>query len=338
MSTDNLSYAQDNITQTLSPSPTITPTLSLDDEFMLVYQVIIEDGVWLRTEPSSDSVDILDVLDINTIVFDEGKTEYDGTQWWIEVSTIDYITGWVEQNAVVESLMILPQKWNANEEIAINDNDVWLRLEPDSKSENIIEVLAQDETVTLVGGNYFDGIQWWWQISTTERNIGWIEEKWLEISKCIPRSDWSTRYIIQRGDTIFKIASSINISIEDLASGNCLDASRNIVVGQQLVLPSSYASSVDSYNRPPDTAIPNSLSTSPDTAAPTLTSTFHAVCRPNCLPTSPDTTAPTFTPTSPATTDSITIVTLPPTVPITMVFLPPTLPIIILTPLSTDTP
>ncbi len=81
---------------------------------------------------------------------------------------------------------------------------------------------------------------------------------------CTPRTDWAYTYIIQSGDTLFKIANRFGLSIAELQSGNCIENADLIQAGQAL-------------------RVPVPLVTSTPTLTPTLTPT--------------ETPAATFTPT-----------------------------------------
>ncbi|MBA3872215.1 MAG: LysM peptidoglycan-binding domain-containing protein [Anaerolineae bacterium] len=77
---------------------------------------------------------------------------------------------------------------------------------------------------------------------------------------CAPRADWNFSYIIQTGDTLFKIAQKFAVSVADLQSANCIVDANQIQVGQTLRVPTQLA-----------TAIPQATVTVPPTitVAPT---------------------------------------------------------------------
>ncbi len=53
---------------------------------------------------------------------------------------------------------------------------------------------------------------------------------------CLVRTDWFV-YVVQPGDTLFRVASRVGSSINELALANCLDNTNLIMVGQQLRVP-----------------------------------------------------------------------------------------------------
>ncbi|MEZ4667251.1 MAG: LysM domain-containing protein [Anaerolineae bacterium] len=81
---------------------------------------------------------------------------------------------------------------------------------------------------------------------------------------CIPRADWNFSYIVQPGETLFRIAQQFNVSTSALQQANCLSDPNQIQAGQFLRVPSQLAT-------PKPTELPTS------TAAP-------APVNPNCVP------------------------------------------------------
>lgn len=56
-------------------------------------------------------------------------------------------------------------------------------------------------------------------------------------SACVPRSDWTATYTVQRGDTLSSIARRAGASVDDLQQGNCIVNPNNINAGLILRLP-----------------------------------------------------------------------------------------------------
>lgn len=56
-------------------------------------------------------------------------------------------------------------------------------------------------------------------------------------ASCLPRADWTARYVIQQGETLSNIASRAGIRLEDLAAGNCITNPSLIYAGQVLNVP-----------------------------------------------------------------------------------------------------
>jgi LysM repeat protein len=54
---------------------------------------------------------------------------------------------------------------------------------------------------------------------------------------CEPREDWGLRYTIQANDALARIADVYNISVEELAEGNCISDPNVIRAGQELHVP-----------------------------------------------------------------------------------------------------
>ncbi len=54
---------------------------------------------------------------------------------------------------------------------------------------------------------------------------------------CTPRADWPGAYTVQQGDTLFSIANAANTTVDQLATGNCINNPNDINVGQVLRLP-----------------------------------------------------------------------------------------------------
>lgn len=94
---------------------------------------------------------------------------------------------------------------------------------------------------------------------------------------CIPRYDW-TIYIVQAGDTLYSLASRLNMTVYQLMQANCL-TSPEIRIGQKLyvpfypgppVIPSPWPSPIPTHTQvppteppPPSPIPPENISTSP---------------------------------------------------------------------------
>lgn len=98
---------------------------------------------------------------------------------------------------------------------------------------------------------------------------------------CVPRSDWTASYTVQRGDTLFAIARRFQVSQAELQQGNCITNPNVILPGQVL--------------RVPFATIP--AGTVPPTAQPTFTPTTRVT-----LPPPPPTNTP-LSPNEPPLTD-----------------------------------
>ena len=57
----------------------------------------------------------------------------------------------------------------------------------------------------------------------------------------IPQNGNSVSYVVQRGDTLYKIASQYGVSVNDIISANNL-TSTNLTIGQQLIIPTNNTS------------------------------------------------------------------------------------------------
>lgn len=56
------------------------------------------------------------------------------------------------------------------------------------------------------------------------------------VAQCIPRTDWPT-YVVQRGDTLYRIGLRFGVDSTTLANANCLSNINRIEVGQALRVP-----------------------------------------------------------------------------------------------------
>lgn len=54
--------------------------------------------------------------------------------------------------------------------------------------------------------------------------------------ECVPRADWQV-YVVEDGDTLGSISLEADISIDELAAGNCLTDPDNIFSGQEILVP-----------------------------------------------------------------------------------------------------
>lgn len=58
-----------------------------------------------------------------------------------------------------------------------------------------------------------------------------------EATQCVPRQDWTARYVIQLGDNLSLIAQRLNIPTIDLQRGNCIDNPNRLIAGQSIRVP-----------------------------------------------------------------------------------------------------
>jgi len=59
----------------------------------------------------------------------------------------------------------------------------------------------------------------------------------VTVIPCGPPATWVRNYIVQPGDTLFRIALSYNITYPQLQRGNCMGSSTTIYTGQRLWVP-----------------------------------------------------------------------------------------------------
>ncbi|MCB9449867.1 MAG: LysM peptidoglycan-binding domain-containing protein [Anaerolineaceae bacterium] len=57
------------------------------------------------------------------------------------------------------------------------------------------------------------------------------------ITPCLPRQDWTNTYTVQRGDTLFNIATQFDVTLSTLQEANCIENPNIISVGQALRVP-----------------------------------------------------------------------------------------------------
>jgi LysM repeat protein len=91
-------------------------------------------------------------------------------------------------------------------------------------------------------------------------------------------------YVVQSGDTLFKLSQTFNVSVSDLQNANCL-TSTVIIAGDKLYVP----------NVVTNTPIPSDTSPPTSTTAPSPSSTFTLTTTPTEIPTG--TATPSETPT-----------------------------------------
>lgn len=78
---------------------------------------------------------------------------------------------------------------------------------------------------------------------------------------CSPRGDWAGIVAVQTGDTLFRIATRFNLTVDELSRGNCLVNANVIQVGQILRVPGtiSVTSTPSATVRPGITLTPTTL-------------------------------------------------------------------------------
>lgn len=105
----------------------------------------------------------------------------------------------------------------------------------------------------------------------------------VTVIPCGPPAGWVKNYVVQPGDTLFRIAVSYNITYPQLQRGNCMGSSTTIYTGQRLWVP----------NVPTRTPVPGVtiIPTFPsETSLPTVTT-----APPTEIPTEPPATLPAAT-------------------------------------------
>jgi LysM repeat protein len=84
----------------------------------------------------------------------------------------------------------------------------------------------------------------------------------VTVIPCGPPAGWVKNYIVQPGDTLFRIALSYNITYPQLQRANCMGSSTTIYTGQRLWTP----------NIPTRTPVPGITIVPTNTPLPTITS------------------------------------------------------------------
>lgn len=87
----------------------------------------------------------------------------------------------------------------------------------------------------------------------------------VTVIPCGPPAGWVRNYIVQPGDTLFRIALSYNITYPQLQRANCMGSSTTIYTGQRLWVP----------NIPARTPTPGVTIVPPDTQTPLPTITSY---------------------------------------------------------------
>ena len=120
----------------------------------------------------------------------------------------------------------------------------------------------------------------------------------VTVVPCAPPAGWVRNYVVQRGDTLFSIALSYNITYPQLQRANCMGSSTTIYAGQRLWVPN-----VPTRTPVPGLTIVPDIPTSTPTLLPPTTSvpaTDTATEPPTSTTAPSDTPPPTATPTTPA--------------------------------------
>ncbi len=141
-----------------------------------------------------------------------------------------------------------------------NPNGAWIRQQPNSANQTILRLLAIRDRVIDSGSTTNDGSQVWRQVETSDEQVtGWVEDASLSncantnvnitatpisitttpvvLENCTPRTDWTLTYTVQPGNTLAEIARASEVSLTDLAQGNCIADVNRIVAGQKLLVP-----------------------------------------------------------------------------------------------------
>lgn len=116
----------------------------------------------------------------------------------------------------------------------------------------------------------------------------------VTVIPCGPPAGWVRAHVVQRGDTLFRIALSYGVTYPQLQRANCMGSSTTIYAGQRLWVP----------NIPPRTVPPSATTTIPD--FPTETSPPPVTTAPPSDTSVPPTTPPATATTQPPPTDAPT--------------------------------
>jgi LysM repeat protein len=113
----------------------------------------------------------------------------------------------------------------------------------------------------------------------------------VTVIPCGPPAGWVRGHVVQRGDTLFRIASSYGVTVSQLQRANCMGSSTTIYSGQRLWVPNIVTrtpvpgvtfvpdfpteTSLPTFTSVPPTDPPTAppTSTNPPTAVPTFTNT-----------------------------------------------------------------
>lgn len=88
----------------------------------------------------------------------------------------------------------------------------------------------------------------------------------VTVIPCGPPAGWVKNYIVQPGDTLFRIAVSYNITYPQLQRGNCMGSSTTIYTGQRLWVPN-----IPTRTPVPGVTIIPTFPTDTQTSLPTVT-------------------------------------------------------------------
>jgi hypothetical protein len=66
--------------------------------------------------------------------------------------------------------------WRNGSALRINNpNGAWLRSRASTRAAQVA-TLAYNNAVTATGDYYYDGRQWWWEVSSSWGAVGWVEQ------------------------------------------------------------------------------------------------------------------------------------------------------------------
>ena len=110
-------------------------------------------------------------------------------------------------------------------------------LDPDYNTVNDVYRVQKGDSLWSIAKKFNVGVDELKEINRLNNNLITVGQE-LVIPGVAPSNQTNTTYIVQKGDTLYKIANANNTTVDEIANLNDLDTN-DIYIGQMLVLPNN---------------------------------------------------------------------------------------------------
>ena len=129
------------------------------------------------------------------------------------------------------------QKWAEAVVKSVAEYKGYSYLDPDYNTVNDVYRVQKGDSLWSIAKKFNVGVDELKEINRLNNNLITVGQE-LVIPGVAPSNQTNTTYIVQKGDTLYKIANANNTTVDEIANLNDLDTN-DIYIGQMLVLPNN---------------------------------------------------------------------------------------------------